>query len=444
MLKWFLTSVIFCFLTAFTSLYVHGDATDRELSDRVARILKKTPLIDGHNDLPWRYRIEAGNRLSSLDIATDLSQLERPTHTDLRRLRQGRLGGQFWSVYIPIREYGGAAGDVRTVLEQIDLVHRMVARYPQSLEFAYTAADIRRIHRQGRIASLIGIEGGHSIDDSLGVLRMLYLAGARYMTLTHSLSIRWADSATDDPRHDGLTAFGQEVVLEMNRIGMMVDLSHVSATTMHDALDVTSAPVIFSHSSARAVVNHQRNVPDDVLRRIADNGGVVMVTFFPFYVSEDRRLYQQALSEENARLDAAYPENKDTVKVELDTWVAARTVPQPTLQQVADHIDHIRGVAGIEYIGIGGDYDGMPTPPTGLEDVSAYPNLFVELLKRGYRDRDIAAIAGENVLRVMTGVEKVAERLRDEREPSEALIDELDKPAPSEHLTTGAARGILP
>lgn len=403
-------------------------ATDEELLARVHAILADTPLIDGHNDIPWQYRQRAGNNLDGLDLAADLTQLDNPTHTDIPRLRAGRLGGQFWSVYIPIRRPGGTDGDARIVFEQIDLVHRMVERYRDTFEIAYTADDVERIHRAGKIASMMGMEGGHSIENSLGVLRMLYEAGARYMTLTHSLGLFWADSATDEARVDGLSAFGVEVVREMNRLGMLVDLSHVSAATMHDALDVAAAPVIFSHSSAFEVCRHPRNVPDDVLARLRDNGGVVMVTFFPWYVSEELRAWMEAERAERDRLGAAHPDPAERQVIEdgLAAWREAHARPWPTLSQVADHIDHVRQVAGIDHIGIGSDYDGMPPGPVGLEDVSKYPMLFVELLRRGYSDDDLRQIAGRNVLRVMRQCERVAARLQGEREASSATLEQLD------------------
>lgn len=401
---------------------------DEQRLARVHAILADTPLIDGHNDIPWQYRQRAGNHLDGLDLAADLTKLDNPTHTDIPRLRAGRVGGQFWSVYIPIRRPGGSDGDARIVFEQIDLVHRMVERYSDTFEIACTADDVERIHKSGKIASMMGMEGGHSIENSLGVLRMLYAAGARYMTLTHSLGLFWADSATDEARADGLSAFGVEVVREMNRLGMLVDLSHVSPATMHDALDVAEAPVIFSHSSAFEVCRHPRNVPDDVLARLRDNGGVVMVTFFPWYVSEELRAWMEAERAERDRLSAAHPDPAQRSQVDegLEAWRAANPRPWPTLSQVADHIDHVRQVAGIDHIGLGSDYDGMPPGPVGLEDVSKYPMLFVELLRRGYRDDDLRKIAGRNVLRVMRECERVASRLQSEREASSATREQLD------------------
>jgi len=377
--------------------------------DRVEKVLKATPLIDGHNDIPWQFRRRVNNDLGQLDLSTDLSLLKNPTQTDIPRLRHGLLGGQFWSVYVPINAYGGTPEHVQQVIEQIDVVYRMTSMYADTFEMAYTADDIERIHRKGKIASLIGIEGGHAINDSLAVLRRLYQLGARYMTLTHSKSVRWADSATDMVRHEGLSQFGERVIREMNRLGMMVDLSHVSVATMSDALAITEAPVIFSHSSVYQVVPHVRNVPDDILNLVAQNKGVVMVTFFPSYVSEETWMYGVNLEKERARLVEQFPAGE--VSRMLERWRRENPAPRPTLYQVADHIDHIKTIVGVDYIGIGGDYDGMPAGPIGLDDVSTYPKLFAELLKRGYSQEDLAKIAGKNVLRVMRAVEKKAKEL---------------------------------
>lgn len=393
---------------------------------RVEQVLSRTPLIDGHNDLPFQYLRRVGNRLSQMDIADDLTKLTPPTHTDLARLEAGMVGGQFWSVYIPIGEYGGVPGDTAKVLKQIDVVYRLAEKHPESLGMAFTADDVRRVHASGRVASMIGIEGGHAIENSLAVLRMLYRAGARYMTITHSDALAWADSATDRPRHGGLTNFGREVIGEMNRLGMLVDLSHVTDEVMHDVLDITDAPVIFSHSSVRALVDHPRNVSDAVLERVKDNGGVVMVTFYPSYVSQAVRDHWLERSGERARLDAMYPFDASKRQSEFEAWQEANPAPQPTLEQVADHIDYIRDKIGVRHIGIGGDYDGMPPGPVGLEDVSDYPNLFVELIERGYSDEELAAIAGENVLRVMEETEAVAIRLQGQRPPADVLIEDVD------------------
>lgn len=413
-----------------TLLWSHAATADppseqADLLVRARTLLETVPLIDGHNDVPWQYRKRTDNRIADLDFAADLSRLDHPMHTDLDRLRRGGVGGQFWSVYIPIGLRGGRPGDARTVIEQMDLVKRLVATYPADLEIALTADDIERIHEEGRIASLMGMEGGHSIENSLGVLRATYDLGARYMTLTHSKNTSWADSATDDPINDGLTAFGVEVVREMNRLGMMVDLSHVSAATMHDALDVTRAPVIFSHSSAFALCGHVRNVPDDVLRRLPDDGGVVMVTFLGDYVSEELRLHSEELRALRRELMLEH-DDVALVERELEAWRQGNPAPRATLEQVADHIDHVRAVAGIDHVGIGSDYDGTSSLPVGLEDVSTYPMLVVELLSRGYTDGEVSKVLGLNILRVMREVESTANRLQASEVASEATIELLD------------------
>lgn len=396
-----------------------------DLDTRVATVLKATLLIDGHNDLPWQYHRRVNNHLSQLDLASDLTQIERPTDTDLPRLRRGRVGGLFWSVYIPIEGYGGKPSAVQAVMDQIDLVKRLINHHEADLELALDASSIRRIHKAGKIASLIGMEGGHSINNSLASLRQLYELGARYMTLTHSKGLLWADSATDTPRHGGLTGFGELVVLEMNRLGMMVDLSHVSVETMRDALRVSRAPVIFSHSSAYAVTQHARNVPDDILALVGKKRGVVMVNYLTSYVSEPMRLYRVALERHQAMLNRDH--EPDAAGELMAQWSALHPAPEVTLFDVADHIDHIKAVAGIEAIGLGADFDGMPPGPVGLEDVSTYPALLKELLIRGYSDQDIANIAGENLLRVMTDVEAVAARLRTLETPRDDLLHEIDR-----------------
>ncbi len=376
----------------------------------IDQILRQVPLIDGHNDLPWQFREECSNDLNGVDLSRDNSGRSNWV-TDLPRMRAGRMGGQFWSVYVPSNPTN-AAEPVQEVLEQIDLVHRMIARYPKDLELALTADDVVRIHRKGKIASLIGMEGGHSIDNSLAVLRMTYALGARYMTLTHMQNNDWADSATDEPVHNGLTPFGEQVVREMNRLGMLVDLSHVSTKTMMDALRITQAPVIFSHSSARALCHHQRDVPDDVLKLVAANGGVVMVTFVPEYLTEIDRADETLVNQEKKRLKALYPNDKVKLKEGVAAWRKIHPDPRKaTLLDAADHIDHIRQVAGIDHVGIGSDFGGFSNPPPGLEDVSCYPSLLAELLKRGYSKNDIKKVAGLNVLRVLRQAEKVAARL---------------------------------
>ena len=392
-----------------------------DLLARARRLHAEVPLIDGHNDCPWEVRERAGGDLSKLDLSTPQPSL----HTDLARLRAGGVGAQFWSVYIPATLAGDAA--VTATLEQIDIVHRMVRRYPQQLELALTASDIERIHKAGKVASLIGMEGGHSIGSSLGALRMFFQLGARYLTITHGLNVPWADSATDKPAHDGLTPFGREVIREMNRLGMLVDLSHVSPATMHDVLAVAEAPVIFSHSSTRALVDVPRNVPDDVLRKLPANGGVVMVSFVPDFTSREMAVWSEAEERESARLTALSPGDAAKVKAELARWRQANPPPRATLAQVADHIDHVRKVAGIDHAGIGSDFDGITRTPIGLPDVGSFPALTAELLRRGYSEADAKKVLGLNVLRVMRRAEEAAARLQASRQPSTARIGDLDK-----------------
>jgi len=393
---------------------------DEALYERVRAALREVPLIDGHNDVPWQYRQRVDNDLYAIDLEGDTSELDPPMHTDFRRLDQGMVGGIFWSVYLSVEQAG--PGAARDLLEQIDIVHQLVRRYPDRLELALTADDVVRIHREGRIASLIGMEGGHSIENSLAVLRMAHQLGARYMTLTHGENTDWADSATDTPQFGGLTEFGREVVREMNWLGMLVDISHVSQDAMNDVLDTTEAPVIFSHSSAAGVVDYARNVPDQVLGRLPDNGGVTMVNFVRSFVTLAVRQQAAARAAEVARLETLWPGDPQRRAGALSDWDAANPVPESTLADVADHIDHVRDVAGIDHIGIGSDYDGISYGPVGLEDVSDFPDLFVELLRRGYSDEDIKKIAGLNVLRAMRESEAVAVRLQQERGPSQMKI----------------------
>jgi membrane dipeptidase len=378
--------------------------------DEVRQILREVPLIDGHNDVPWQFR-KHSNDFSALDLAGDTAHLQPTMATDLPRLRAGGVGGQFWSVYVPTKPAGAEA--VQATIEQIDVVHWMSARYPETLELALTADDVERIHRKGKIASLIGMEGGHSINNSLATLRMMYRLGARYMTLTHVKNTDWADAAGDEAKHHGLTPFGEEVVREMNRLGMLVDLSHVTDETMRAALRVSKAPVMFSHSSARALCNHVRNVPDEVLRLTAANGGVVMVCFLPAYVTETERKDDVARNDERKRLAQVHGDDEQKIREDLAAWRRANPEPHSaSLTDVADHLDHIRKVAGIDHIGIGSDFDGFSGPPEGLEDVSKYPALLAELLRRGYTKDEIKKIAGLNVLRVMRGAERVARELQ--------------------------------
>jgi len=411
-------------------------AADSNFAARVDRILAATPLIDGHNDLPWELRDRTKGALASIDLRSDTTKLPvpeggAPLMTDIPRLRAGHVGGQFWSVWVPTELKGNDA--VQATLEQIDLVKRMVAAYPADFQMAYTAADVRRIHRSGKIASLIGVEGGHSINGSLATLRMLYDLGARYITLTHTQNTAWADSATDTPAHHGLTAFGVDVVREMNRLGMLVDLSHVSPEAMKAALAVTEAPVIFSHSSARAINSHPRNVPDDVLQLVAKNGGVVMVNFYPAYVSEASNQWEADYAAEHTRYNSPpyaglYIGQPERAKAALDAWEKAHPRPVVTLSEVADHIEHIRKIAGIDHVGIGSDFDGIPEGPKGLEGVDRYPALLEEMMRRGWSDSDVAKLAGLNVLRVMEQAEQVAARLRAARPPAEARLQDEPRP----------------
>ena len=405
-----------------------GRAADAELLARARAVLDRVPLIDGHNDFPWQVRERASGKLSGLELSDDLSVLDKPTHTDLARLREGGVGGQFWSVYVPVSTEGPLA--VKATVEQIDVVHRMARRYPDALELALTADDVVRIHGEGRVASLIGVEGGHSIDNSLAVLRSLYDLGARYMTLTHWRGHDWADAATAEARHDGLSEFGLEVVREMNRLGMLVDLSHVSAATMHDALDVAEAPVIFSHSSAFGAAAHPRNVPDDVLARLAENGGVVMVTYVPGFVSRAAMEYWAESEAAEARFEVLHTGDPAAAEAALAAWKVENPAPVVTLAQVADHVDYLREKVGIAHIGLGSDFDGISSVPRGLEDVATYPALLAELLARGYGDEDVAKIAGLNALRAMRGAEAAAARLSAGRGPSEAILADYPPPPP--------------
>jgi membrane dipeptidase len=389
---------------------------DSSLLERAKALQRQVPLIDGHNDYPEVLRDKSPGRDL---LALDLSKPQPSIMTDIPRLRAGGVGGQFWSVYVSASLQGGAA--VTATLEQIDVVHRMVAQYPETFQLALTASDVEAAFKAGRIASLIGMEGGHSIDNSLATLRMMYALGARYMTLTHTKNTAWADSATDKPVLGGLSPFGEAVVHEMNRLGMLVDLSHVSEETMDDALRVSKAPVIFSHSSARAICDHPRNVPDAILQRLPKNGGVVMVNFYPAFVAPDGGPLATAMFAELRRLETLHPNDPVVVRAAMDAWQKTHPVPKATLSMVADHIEHIRQVAGVDHVGIGSDLDGIEVTPVGLEDVSKYPALTAELLRRGWSDDDVKKLLGLNILRVMKQVETVAASLKNEP-PSTAML----------------------
>ncbi len=424
--KKIIPSVSILFLLLLLPGFVQAQLTllqEDNYREQVLEILKEVPLIDGHNDVPWQYRGRADYKFSEIDFM-DTTELERPMHTDIPRLKEGGVGAQFWSVFVPYGLRGSEA--VQATMEQIDFVHRMIEYYPDEFELALTADDIERIHGNGKIASLIGMEGGHSIYNSLGVLRQFHRLGARYMTITHSGTLDWADSATDVPLNDGLTEFGNEVIREMNRLGMLVDLSHVSPQTMRDAIAVSRAPVIYSHSSARALNGHPRNVSDDVLDLVKENNGIVMITFVPSFISEKLRIHLADMQAEQARLESLYNGQPDRVEDEMEEWMEANPAPAATLHQVADHIDHIKMRIGVDYVGIGGDYDGIRSLPVGLEDVSTYPDLLAELMRRGYSEEDIKKIAGLNALRVMREAEDVAMKLQDERLSSEAVIGDFE------------------
>jgi membrane dipeptidase len=398
------------------ALAIPASAQDGAAAAR--RILERTPLIDGHNDLPWALRQNHGNDPHAVDLTTDL-ETSTELHTDIPRLRAGGVGGQFWSVYVPASLTPVEAA--KATFEQIDTVKRIVAAHPDTFEMATTADDIVRIHRAGKIASLIGMVGGYSIDDSLGLLREFHQAGVRYMTLTHSRTTTWADSATDAPKWGGLSPFGETVVREMNRLGMLVDLSHVSEETMLDAMRVSEAPVIFSHSSARAVTDHPRNVPDSVLSRMDEDGGVVMVTFVPGFINETFRAWSANRTAAQARLVALEPGDPAAVTAGMAAWDGANPVPETGIADIVAHIQHVRQVAGIDHVGIGGDFDGVPRLPTGAEGVDAYPRILAALMDAGWTEADIRKLAGENILRVMRATEAVAASRAGER-PSLAVL----------------------
>jgi len=384
-------------------------------------LLKTVPLIDGHNDLPWEIRT---SKTAPMDVPAYNLSAQTLGNTDIPRLRAGEVGAQFWSIYIP----GEAkdSGYARMQLEEIDIARRMIATYPKDLEFVTTADGIEKAFKAGRIGSLLGLEGGHAIENSLGPLRVYYELGARYMTLTHNVTLAWADAALDSAAHGGLTPFGREVVHEMNRLGMLVDLSHVSPGVMSDALNVTESPVIFSHSAARALTDHPRNVPDSILQRLPKNGGVVMVTFVPSFVNTHYKAWELTRDSVVTALMATGADSA-AIRQQVRAWVAANPRPAATISDVADHIEHVRQVAGVDHIGLGSDFDGMgPVTPVGLEDVSKYPYLFAELIRRGWKDDDLKKLAGLNMLRVIRANEATAKRLQAERPPSTKTIQQLD------------------
>jgi membrane dipeptidase len=418
---------------AFVVGAAQAQTVDPKIAARVDKVLAKTPLIDGHNDVPWAIRQRFGVRPDKIDLTADTSGLKEPDGpgmmTDIPRLKAGKVGGQFWSVYIPSTFDGPVA--VQMTLEQIDIVKALAQRYPATFEMAYTADDVVRIHKAGRVASLVGIEGGHQINESLPALRQLYAAGARYMTLTHALNTRWADSATANPVHGGLTPFGRAVVGEMNRIGMLVDLSHVSEETMLDALEVAQAPVIFSHSGADGVADHARNVSDAVLAKVKANRGVVMVNFLPNYVNRARMEWAADRSAEQARYNAPpfgglYIGQPERAKAALAEWDKAHPKPPVTLAMVADHIDYIAKACGVDCVGIGSDFDGIGDTPTGLDGVDKFPALLAELARRGWSDEDLGKVAGGNVLRALREAEAVAKKLQATMAPSYATLADLD------------------
>lgn len=397
---------------ALTASLIAAPAYAQSPEEVAAAALEAAPVWDGHNDVPIQLRERRGNMLESFDFHDTHAEpgfggsSESAMHTDLPRLAEGHVGAQFWSVYVSAALSEPQA--VQATIEQIDVTKRLIAHYPDDLEFALSADDVETAMAHGKIASLLGMEGGHSIGSSLGVLRQMYDLGARYMTITHSSNTPWADSATAAPEHDGLTDFGVLVVQEMARLGMLIDLSHVSEATMLDAMDATGAPVIFSHSGARGVNGHSRNVPDNVLTRLKQQGGIVMVVGMPGFLSEAERQHGARQSAEQARLNTLFQGRPDKVRAGMAAWNEANPPIFATVSDMADHVDHIRDVAGIDYIGLGGDYDGMATGPVGMEDVSGYPALFIELARRGYSQDDLEKIASRNMMRVMREAEAYA------------------------------------
>ena len=396
-----------------------AQSVDPATQARIDRLLKATPLIDGHNDIAEQLNEQYQSKVDGLASGTD-KRPDHPLMTDMARLHTGRVGGQFWSVYIDGKITGDMA--IRRTLEQIDIVDRMIAAYPADLEAARTADDIVRIHRSGKVASLMGIEGGRQIGGSLAALRQFYRLGARYMTLSHNQTTEWADSATDDPKYKGLSPFGLAVIGEMNRLGMLVDLSHVSPEVMKQAIAASRAPVIFSHSSARALNDHPRNVPDDVLKLLPANGGVVMVNWVPLFLSPARLRYESEKAAEEARLKTIIRNDSAAVAAGVKAWVASHPAPEVTVRDIADHVDHVAKIAGHDHVGIGADLDGIDSTPTGMTGVQAYPLLFAELIRRGWSDVDLAKFAGGNVLRALRGAEATAAAMKD-IPPSMATVD---------------------
>lgn len=386
--------------------------SEEQAAATAAAALDAAPVFDGHNDAPGQLRSRQNNQINAFDFTDTMDEHDHvggddgAMHTDLVRLKKGKVAAQFWSVYVPHNANEAAA--IQQTIEQIDVTKRLIAKNPDAMRYALTADEVEAAMREGKIASLLGMEGGYSIGSSLAVLRQFHAMGARYMTLTHNSNIPWADAATDAPLHGGLTAFGMDVVREMNRLGMLVDLSHVSEDTMMDALDVAQAPVIFSHSGARGVTPHPRNVPDSVLARLPQNGGVVMVVALPRFINENIRQWDARRAGELARLRAVHLGNPAAATKAMEAWLAANPEPKAAIKDVADHIMHIRKIAGIAHIGIGGDYDGMPIGPVGMEDVSGYPALFTELARRGLTQAELEMIASRNILRVMRAAEAYA------------------------------------
>lgn len=395
--------------------------TDTITADRLKSLLMDHPLVDGHNDWVWQLRKFYGENWWSLDLKADATQFKPPMQTDITRLKQGSVGGQFWAAWIPPKLTGPTA--IQATLEQIDIVHGIAQRYPDSFEIATTATDVKRIQASGKIASLIGIEGGHQIGNSLPALRQFFALGARYMTLTHVAHTDWADCANLAPKHNGLTEFGLSVVDEMNRLGILVDLAHVSADVMHMAIERSKAPVIFSHSGARALVDHPRNVPDDVLAKLPKNGGVVMVIFYPVYISQTRFHWEAERIGQEARLGELYCGQPDRVSATLDQWLLSNPEPQTSISDVADHIEHVVKVAGYDHVGLGSDFDGIEVTPDGLSGVQGFPALLTELMPRGWSDENLVKLMGANVLRALEQAAEIARGLNHNMPTTKTIHD---------------------